>query len=195
MKNIVSLLIAGLMMTMTPAFCASASHSNDHPISLLTEAYAAITSDEVLQFTTCGQAVFNELISRSGDVGLCKGWVKLPKGVYRITYTAQLQNSGEADVMQLWLMTRDAKQKRGRDVIASSVQVGVDAAISESEPSNFQVLREVLIKVRKTTFVSLNYSTSGAAKLSSLDPTTLTISDSPTIPFPFSLIALKIAEN
>lgn len=184
MKNIVSLLITGLMLT-TSAVYADVNKAVEAMVN--TSASVAVAFEEGLHFPLCGRVMFNEFINQSGPVSLQRGWLKLPKGTYQIYYLVQLQNSGEADVMQLWLTTKVPPCKIPKVISESSVQVGITAATPSLFPT-VKASRLLTIKLEKTSIISLNYSTGGKACLS-------TISSDPTsTPNPFTLTARKIAE-
>lgn len=193
MKIIVSLLITSLVIT-TSAFCADSSKSNrsdpsETPPTVveLDLAYAILPAEDMLQFPACDQVNFTQLIAQFDDVRLCKGGMRLPAGVYRINYAAQLQNTGGTDVMQLWLTSKALPSKKVNNVPDSSIQIGIDPAIDEFNPSFLQVFRELLIVIKKTTYIHLNYSTRGESNLSSLPPSGLS-------PISFYLQATKLRD-
>ncbi|MFI5343123.1 MAG: hypothetical protein ACHQUC_02765 [Chlamydiales bacterium] len=180
MKNILSLIIAGFVC-MTSAVYADANKQ--------TNASAAVSFEEGLQFPPCGRVKLNQLVAQSGRVRLRQGWLKLPMGIYRITYSVKLQNSGCEDLMQLWLTTRLLHCKKAQLISKSSVRVGISAAIDSFFLPHVNVSRELIIKLKEPSFISLNYSTNGKSCLSTISSDTLSGS------LPFSLIAVRIEEK
>ncbi|MFI5344492.1 MAG: hypothetical protein ACHQUC_09755 [Chlamydiales bacterium] len=196
MKNIMSLLIVGLM-TMSSTSCLAASHSSDSQSSLntLTEASAIVSAEAPKTFPICGQAILDAFLVKSGDVSLCKGSLELPEGVYRVTYSTQLHNSGQVGVMELWLESMDSPCQGRRIVPNSRTQINVNQAGINGSTGLARVFREVIIKLKRPALISLNYSTKGKVHLSTLPAVTLPISGIATIPIPFTLNVIKIAER
>lgn len=202
MKNFVTLFIAGLMIMAGHEDSLNAQavarippngtiESIENELKLIS-AYAIHAAEGTSHLPFCDHVNFTQLIERSGNVSLHNGWLKLPKGVYRITYAAQLQNNGGADVMQLWLVLKNPSCKKEKIVAESRVRVGIDPAAPD--PVIFQAFNELLLEVRKTTYIRINYSTGGKSNLSSITATTSPSTGTSSAPFPFYLIAVKIGE-
>lgn len=184
MKKIASFLMIGLVLLTSTLF----ADVNETIMGMVnTFAWAVVPFEEGLQFPSRERVRFTQLLDQSGPVSLCEGGLKLPKGIYKVYYAVQLQNTGKADVMQLWLTTKVGHSKKSKAVLESSFQVSILAA-DNSTLQRVSASRELTIKLKESSVISLNYATHGESRLS-------TVSFSTLKPIPFSLIARKIAEK
>lgn len=154
--------------------------------------YATLPVSVLTQFPACGKVHFTQLPVSTNNVILSDGCLELPRGVYRLAYGLNLQNSGGADLIQMWLTI---KTRKTQDISDSIVQANISPS-NQSGTTFFVVDGEMLLRVDRTSQICLNYSTRGTSTLSSVPPPPVTSLDQPPVktPLPFYLFAIKVGD-
>lgn len=157
-----------------------------------TFAYATLPTTGTTGFPACAKVFFTQLTITSKNVFLKNGELELPRGTYRLAYGCNLQNNGGADLIQMWLtinswFTQTIPNSQVQANIGSSSQFGPIAFISDGE---------VLVRINRTSRVSLNYATRGTSILTGVTPAPVIIPGEPPnqSPFPFYLFAIKVGD-
>lgn len=187
MRSIYALLFAGLIS------CGSFLHSdvidlemnnqikyiqeieNRLPAMMPTFGYATRPSKFNTPLPLNDQVQLTALLQHSKDVSLSQGSLQLPTGVYQLTYGVNLQNTGGAGTITTWLSYQTSHLDTPIIVPFSDPftrNIPVAAADSDIGFSVVQLYGFALFAWDSSVLISINYSTTGDVRLSTLPPFT-----------------------
>ncbi|MDP1879709.1 MAG: hypothetical protein Q8K60_02055 [Parachlamydiaceae bacterium] len=168
------------------------SLSEENANSVKTFGFAVLPSSLNSVFPPAASVHLTNLLFSSGKVSLTKGCLKLSKGIYRIGCGLNLQNLGKEGTIEAWLSIKTSRSNEFKAIDNSSIRANIALFNPPSEPIFVSLSGSILLKVRKTSLISLNYLTKGNVLLTSVPPP-ISGNGMPA-PFSFFLLANKIAE-